>query len=257
MDNMMIIEHNQQRVLTTQQLAEAYETDGKHISDNYINNLNRYSEGKHFFFLSGEGLRSFKETYPNISDNLKYAPTLYLWTEKGAWLHAKSLNNDRAWEAYETLVDDYYSIKAMAPQTFSQLDILRGMIDQLELTQKMAAEAKALAAGAQKTISDIKETLAPVDKDWRKWVMEQLNRVAFVRGGQYKEIREDAYALLEKRAACNLSRRVSNLKERLREQGATKTAMDKINRMDAIERDQRLKEIYTAIVRELAVKYTA
>jgi len=251
----MVIEHNQQRVLTTQQLAEAYETEPQVIVNNFNRNRDRYIEGKHFYCLEGEELREFRAT--NQIDLLLNINKFYLWTEKGAWLHAKSLNNDRAWEAYEALVDDYYSMKAIAPQPFTQLDILRGMIDQLELTQKTAAEAKALAASTQETIQNIKETLAPVDKEWRKWVMEQLNRVAFARGGQYKEIREDAYNLLEKRAACNLSRRVSNLKERLREQGATKTAIDKTNRMDAIERDQRLKEIYTAIVRELAVKYTA
>ncbi|WP_207642469.1 hypothetical protein [Desulfosporosinus sp. I2] len=31
-------------------------------------------------------------------------------TITGAWLHAKSLNTDRAWKAYETLVDDYYRV---------------------------------------------------------------------------------------------------------------------------------------------------
>ena len=37
--------------------------------------------------------------------------TLYLWTEKGALLHAKSLNTDKAWEAYEFLVDTYFAVK--------------------------------------------------------------------------------------------------------------------------------------------------
>lgn len=34
--------------------------------------------------------------------------SLYLWTERGAMLHAKSLNTDIAWEAYERLVDYYF-----------------------------------------------------------------------------------------------------------------------------------------------------
>ena len=33
---------------------------------------------------------------------------LYLWTEKGALLHAKSLNTDKAWQAYDYLVDSYF-----------------------------------------------------------------------------------------------------------------------------------------------------
>lgn len=37
--------------------------------------------------------------------------TLYLWTEKGALLHAKSLNTDKAWQVYEFLVDNYFNPK--------------------------------------------------------------------------------------------------------------------------------------------------
>lgn len=33
---------------------------------------------------------------------------MYLWTEKGALLHAKSLNTDKAWEVYDYLVDFYF-----------------------------------------------------------------------------------------------------------------------------------------------------
>ena len=33
---------------------------------------------------------------------------LYLWTEKGALLPAKSLNTDKAWEVYDYLVDFYF-----------------------------------------------------------------------------------------------------------------------------------------------------
>ena len=41
--------------------------------------------------------------YHQIDEQLKYSTKLYLWTEKGALLHAKSLNNDKAWEVYDWL----------------------------------------------------------------------------------------------------------------------------------------------------------
>lgn len=101
---------NGHRVLTTNQLAEAFGTDTKIINRNYQRNVDRYLQGKHYFALSGEELRAFKGSR-QFDDTLKYASILYLWTEKGAWLHAKSLNTDQAWDAYEMLVDEYYSIK--------------------------------------------------------------------------------------------------------------------------------------------------
>lgn len=110
MNQLQVIEHNEQRVLTTAQLAEAYGTDSDNINDNFQNNATRYKEGKHYFALKGADLKQFKASQ-KISGNLKFAPVIYLWTEKGAWMHAKSLNTDKAWEAYETLVDDYYRVK--------------------------------------------------------------------------------------------------------------------------------------------------
>lgn len=42
---------------------------------------------------------------------------IYLWTEKGALLHAKSLNTDKAWEVYDYLVDFYFRAKEKPEKT--------------------------------------------------------------------------------------------------------------------------------------------
>ena len=104
------IEVNGIRVLLTRQLAEAYGTERQIISNNYTRNKKRYVEGKHVIILSGDYLKEFKASH-QIDDNLKYTHTLYLWTEKGALLHAKSLNTDKAWEVYDYLVDFYFRAK--------------------------------------------------------------------------------------------------------------------------------------------------
>lgn len=112
MNGLKVIQKNNQRVLTTAQLAEVYGTETKIVNRNFQRNTDRYVQGKHYFALSGEDLRHFKGSR-QIDDNLKFASILYLWTEKGAWLHAKSLNTDEAWDAYEKLVDDYYRVKEL------------------------------------------------------------------------------------------------------------------------------------------------
>lgn len=37
----------------------------------------------------------------------------YLWTERGALLHAKSINTDKAWDVYEQLLDTYFRAQEM------------------------------------------------------------------------------------------------------------------------------------------------
>lgn len=111
MNELKITEYNGIRVLTTQQIAEAYETDGKVISYNFNHNKERYTEGKHYICLTGDELKAFREIH-DLPTNLN---KLYLWTEKGAFLHAKSLNTDKAWEVYDRLVDTYFEKKPQLP----------------------------------------------------------------------------------------------------------------------------------------------
>ncbi|MCM3404941.1 ORF6N domain-containing protein [Cytobacillus oceanisediminis] len=142
MNQLQPISQEGKRVLTTIQLAESFGTDAKIINRNFQRNADRYEQGKHFFALSGEDLREFKGSR-QFDDSLKFTSILYLWTEKGAWLHAKSLNTDQAWDAYEMLVDEYYTIKEnVIPLSKDQalVTVLRTTADLVEDTQTLKAE---------------------------------------------------------------------------------------------------------------------
>lgn len=128
MNDLRVIEYRNIRVLTTQQLADAYETDTKTISYNFNHNKERYTEGKHFILLTGEDLKAFREIH-DLPSNLN---KLYLWTEKGAFLHAKSLNTDKAWEVYDHLVDTYFEAK----KPLTQLEILQQSVEVLNRHDK-------------------------------------------------------------------------------------------------------------------------
>lgn len=115
MNNIIPIEKDGKRVITTAQLAESYGTTTRAITDNFGNNRNRYIEGKHFYCLTGDELKAFKSK----TENFGFAPNinkLYLWTEKGTLLHAKSLNTDKAWEVYDYLVEHYFRVYQMQNQ---------------------------------------------------------------------------------------------------------------------------------------------
>lgn len=112
--NLQVVETNHQRVLTTAQIAEQYGTTADRISKNFSANKVRYTEGKHYYCLTGDDLKAFKDDFLNSELVKPNASSLYLWTEKGALLHAKSLNTDQAWQAYEVLVDTYFSVREQA-----------------------------------------------------------------------------------------------------------------------------------------------
>lgn len=140
------IEKNNQRVLTTAQLAEAYGTNSKIISYNFNSNKTRFVPNKHYFLLEGEEMRAFRE-FHDLPKNIN---KIYLWTEAGALFHAKSLNSEKAWEVYSLLVDHYFRQKSAAFNAFeeaaihlsrlcdtamNQISLLTGKITRMELSE--------------------------------------------------------------------------------------------------------------------------
>lgn len=152
MNELQITEYKDIRVLTTQQIADAYGTDGKVISNNFNRNRERYVEGKHFICLEGDSLREFKTNH-QFEESSKIN-RLYLWTEKGAFLHAKSLNTDTAWEVYDRLVDNYFQKqqKLLSPQEIMRIQL--GMIDNHEERLVNLENNMTIDYGQQRVLED-------------------------------------------------------------------------------------------------------
>lgn len=255
--NLSIIEQNNQRVLTTSQLAENYGTDNERITKNFNRNKDRYKSGKHFFLLEGDELKGFKATSQiDLSPNLN---RLYLWTEKGAWLHAKSLNTDEAWDAYEMLVDDYYSVKKNqidTTQLSPELQMFKQIFDSVANTQLKQQEQDKRLDIVEKKQDGIKEVLSLNPVDWKKKANNIINQIAKRRGGfeAYADVRRESYELLEARAKCRLSIRLTNMKSEMALNGVAPSKVKRKNKLDVIGEDARLLEIYLAIIKEMAIK---
>lgn len=118
-NKLQVIEIKGERVLTTKQIAEMYETTEEKIRWNFKYNREKYKSGKHYIMISGDELREFKREC-EFQTLFKQAKSVCFWTEKGALLHAKSLNTDKAWEVYDYLVDFYFRSKNTLRQQASK-----------------------------------------------------------------------------------------------------------------------------------------
>jgi len=190
--NIQVIEMQGVRVLTTAQLAESYGTDTNTITQNFKRNKNRYEEGKHYVCLKGEDLRAFKSEMTNchFAKNLN---TLYLWTERGALLHAKSLNTDTAWEVYDRLVETYFRAKK-AQAALNELS------PQLQFMIRMETEQNALKQRVDNVERRLETLTVPTEKPAPKkhtcgkpWSERELDylRKAYALGQTDNEIAAD------------------------------------------------------------------
>jgi phage regulator Rha-like protein len=208
--NLAVIEQNGQRVLTTQQLAEAYGTDTERIRVNFNRNKDRFVEGKHYFALTGKEKHDFINSYQIDTTWLK-APVFYIWTEKGAWLHAKSLNTDEAWEAYERLVDEYYNVKETALNLQMLSPQLQALIS-IELRQKQLEQE---LNEAKKQVTAVQHRLDNIDRidtigDLRQRLNRMIQRYAHQNGIPFNHAWKDFVQAFNTAYRTNLELRRQN-----------------------------------------------
>ncbi|EHB5301324.1 ORF6N domain-containing protein [Salmonella enterica subsp. enterica serovar Sandiego] len=118
-ESLVIVTYSNAPVITTELLAKLYETEEKHIRQNFKRNECRFIAGKHFFKVSGSELDDLRTSQRGLQISPK-TRSLILWTERGAARHAKMLETDQAWEVFERLEDCYFSQKQ--PATTRQVE---------------------------------------------------------------------------------------------------------------------------------------
>ena len=192
MNELTVLEHNSIRVMTTEQLAEAYGCAPKQIQQNFSNNRVRFIAGKHFFVLEGQDLQTFRLQIENIE--LQISPKtrhLYLWTERGAARHSKMLGTERAWDVFEQLEDSYFKVaKNMTPEEFL-----------LYSAQRMVEQAKTIKA-ANARIDKVDERLLEVESKQMTIDEHHYTIIGYANLTGVRGVSRDAAARLGRRASA-------------------------------------------------------
>ena len=106
-------------------------------------------------------------------------------------------------------------------------------------------------------VDGIRELIGTHPDNWREDCRKLIAKMAYREGGPQNiaAVNTLIYAQVNSRAGVNLNTRLNNLRKRAIENGASKTAVDKLNIVDVIAQDKKLIEIYVKVVREMAVQY--
>lgn len=106
-------------------------------------------------------------------------------------------------------------------------------------------------------VESIREVVAINSTSWRTETANILGKIGSQLGGgkMYSNVRNECYELLQKRMGVSLHTRLTNKRRRMADEGASKSARDKLTYVDVIADDKKLIEGFVAIVKELAIKY--
>ncbi len=119
-------------------------------------------------------------------------------------------------------------------------------------------EQKKLNVAVQETKEEVQAIRDVVEirpsQSWRNETNRLMTKICF-KAKDYSKPKEQVYKALNERARVDLKRRLENMRARLALNGTAKSKIGELNFLDVIADDKKLIEIYTAIVKETAIKY--
>ena len=129
--------------------------------------------------------------------------------------------------------------------------------EQTRQAQEQEQHTEALKTVDQK-LEDIRDVVVVHPEAWRKKCLHLVAAIAQKRGGDskaYQDTNIEIFNLVDQRAHVSLQTRLTNRLNRMKAEGVGKSKQKKLNKIDIIAEDNKLIEIYIAIIKEMCVKY--
>jgi hypothetical protein len=248
------------KAMFVKEIAEMHNQELKHINQRINDNRSRFKIGVDIIDLKGSEFEVGLTDHGIYSQNaLNRSNNIYILSERGYAKLLKILEDDKAWELYDGLVDGYFNMREYIHQEKpkSQAEVI-AMLAQYNLEQERRLnQVETRIAETEKRQESLSEIVALNTTNWREDTTRILNKIAKKTGGydQYRNIRNESYEILEHRANANLGIRVTNKQKKMAFEGVPKSKINKVSKIDVINDDKRLLEIYLAVVKEMAIKY--
>lgn len=265
-------EYNGKRVITFKDIDEVHERKSGTARKRFNDNKQWFVEGEDYFVI--ELTASEKRTQFGAGKNA--GRELVLVTESGYLMIIKSFHDDLSWQLQRILVNSYFKAKEMQSENYDDLSpMLRMFIQQerqMKAMQTEIADTKAQLEITQTENQKHSERLNTIDgkinavsdaikldsTSWRKEVSSVIRKICRNANDAYPTVGilyGEIYKVLELRAKCNLTTRLTHKQVRMRDAGVCMSKVKQVNRLDIIAEDAQLTEIFIAIVREYAIKF--
>lgn len=240
-----VYEGEQGQAVNARELHEFLEV-GKDFTTWIKDRLEKYG------FFENEDFIVFPENGENLTGGRP--KTEYILTLDTAKEIAMVQNNEKGSKARKYFIEvekRYKQLKkpkCIEDVLIESLQEMKNMRQQVEIVKQQAAAVK----GELQGIRDVVE-IRP-SESWRNETNVLITKIC-IKLKDYQKPKEEIYKALQERAACDLKRRLDNMRARILLNGGSKSKANSLNFLDVITDDKKLIEIYTAIVKELAIKY--
>lgn len=246
MQNLQVVEQNNELYVDSREVAKMIGKEHKILMRDirtYISYIGTELNPSDFFVQS-----HFQDTYGRIQN-------CYLLTKKGCDMVANKMTGSKGVLFTAMYVDAFHKMNEHIKE--SQLNVPKTPMEALEMMFKVQKNQEEFNKEMQREITGIRNIVGIETKNWRNDTNKILAAIAQHLGGgdMHKQVKSEAYKLLEEKGRCKLDQRLNNRKAKMLSQGATKTRINKVSKLDVITDEPRLIEIYISVIKSMAIKY--
>ncbi|MGG1651346.1 Rha family transcriptional regulator [Paenibacillus sp. NRS-1780] len=238
-------------------VAEEFHKEHRNVLADIENQIKKLAEAG----LEEWGVLNFQQTQYQHPQNKQWYPKFDM-TEDAFAIVAMSYVTPEAMKMKVKFLNEFKRMRnelTLNTQALSpELQMFNQMFQAVAKVELENSQLKNDVSAVKGQLDNQAEILALNPTEWRKKVRSLLNKIALKRGGHdaYSEVNNESYELLEQRGNCKLGIRQENIKKRMALEGVAKSKINAISKLEAIAEDSRLTEIYLAIVKEMAIKYS-
>ena len=269
-----------QKVMLAKTVAEIHQMELGDVNKLINNNLDEFESGIDILDLKGNEDFAMVAKHSGLytQNSINASSNIYLLSEQGYMALVGLMRTDKAKEIRRRLRREYFAMRSeikgnsfdiseLSPelQMFNKMlqAVAKSELEQKKIKQQLnevnyhALEAKEKADKSIEEIQAMREVVAINTTNWREDSRKIIVKIAHRLGGNsyIHDVQTEVYSLMRTRLRCKLDVQLTNMRRRMAEEGVCKSKREKMNYLDVIERDNRLKEGYLAIVKELAIKY--
>lgn len=248
MQDLQVVEHNNEFYVDSREVAEMIDKNHAHL----MRDIQNYEN----VILQNPKLDSadfFVESSYTSNNNNTYK--CYLLTKKGCDMVANKMTGSKGVLFTAMYVDAFHKMDEHIKQ--SQLNVPQTPMQALEMMFKVQKNQEQFNKKMERQITGIRHIVGIETKNWRNDTNKILSAIAQHLGGgdMHKKVKSEAYKALEEKGRCNLKIRMQNRKGKMLANGATKTQINKLSKLDVITDEPRLIEIYISVIKNMAIKY--
>lgn len=243
MNELTIIDRSGVEVIDSREVAEAVGKQHAHLMrdiKNYCDILDKSSESK-------IGLADFFIPSTYIDSQDKERPC-YLLTKKGCDMVANKMTGEKGVIFTAMYVSAFEKMRERITKSMTTAEMFQL---QAQINVEQERRLAAIEANQQKVIEAC--SVPAVGRDeWQENMKKYLSGLCEEYGMSYPVMYDDLYSALERKVGCDLDRRQSNMRKRLKAAGATYKERQSVSKLTVIAKDPVLTGVFEGIVQRYA-----